>query len=230
MPGGIAPPKKPTSNSAHAALFGGGGGGGSFGSTPIANPFTGGGGGGSGGGSYVPTPFQSNVQTNPQIDALMGEMEGFQKNLSAGTDRDATNAMQRQRDLASGQMKEFGAMAGGRGVGPGSGAFALLQRRGLDNSNRNLMGLNAQMAGDARNKQMQMFSQRSGTALGQAGVTLGQQQYGLSQWQAQQQAAQAASQLQAMQNQNMWNNMMNMWQMQGSAQQAPGNNRGIFAG
>lgn len=178
---------------------------------PMGMPGGGGFGSGGGSGSYVPTPFNSNTQTNPQIDGLLGEMKDYRGKLAGNVDHDATNAMQRQRDLASGQMKEFGAMAGRRGAGPGSGAHALLMRKGMDTSNRNLAGLNADLASDGRKQYANALGQASSTAIGQAGVTLGQQQQGLAQWNSQQSAAQAAAQLKAMQDQNMWNNVMQIF-------------------
>lgn len=166
---------------------------------------------GGGQSSYVPPPMTTNVQANPQIGGILDEMAGYRKNLAANTDHDATNAMQRQRDLMSGQMKEFGAMAGARGARPGTGAHALLMRKGMDSANRNLMGLNANLASDARQQYGQQLGAAGNLAVGQAGVTLGQQNFGLAQWSAQQQAAQAAAQLKAMQDQNMWNNISKMF-------------------
>ena len=55
-----------------------------------------------------------------------------------------------------------------------------------------------------------MLQRRGQLELGQANVSLGQQQFGLAQWQAQQQAAQAQAQLEAMKNQNMWSQMMGL--------------------
>lgn len=161
--------------------------------------------------SYIPGPMVQNTQSNPQLDALLGEMGSYRRGLAANTDHDAINAMQRGRDLASGQMKEFGALAGARGARPGTGAHSLMVRRGLDASNRNLNTLNADLASDGRKQYANALGQASSTALGQANVTLGQQQHGLAMWNSQQGAAQAAAQLQAMQNQNMFNNMMQIY-------------------
>ncbi len=175
------------------------------GNAPSGTPPMGGGGGGN------TPPINISTQENPQINALLGEMGDWRKSLAAGNDRDATNAMQRQRDLASGQMKEFGAMAAARGAGRGSGASNLMLRRGMDASNRNLAGLNADLTSDARRQYGNALGQAGSLAVGQAGVTLGQQQFGLSAWNSQQNAAHANAQLQALQNQNMFDNMMRVY-------------------
>jgi hypothetical protein len=205
-------PARPNMTNLLKGLMGGGAGGG--GGVPVFGGGGGGGASGSGpggiGGLYATNTMNSSTQQDPALAGLAGEMKSYQDSLAAGNDRDAVNALQRQRDMASGQMKEFQAIGGRRGMGPGSGASNLLVRRGLDEAGRQQTGLNAQLTSDARRQQGSMLGQRGQFELGTAGVNLGQQQFGLAQWQAQQQAQLAQAQLDAMRNNQMWSQMMGL--------------------
>lgn len=55
-----------------------------------------------------PPPAQQQTQRNPQLQAIQGDYQKYREGLAAGTDQDAINAMQRQRDLTSGMAKEAG--------------------------------------------------------------------------------------------------------------------------
>lgn len=170
------------------------------------------GGGMTGGGFQMPSypSFTSNTATNPQLDALSGEWAKYRGSLAAGNDQDAINAMQRQRDLASGALKEASGVMSARGRTPGSGAYNLTASGIINQGQRNAAGVNAAMTSDARRQQMAALQGETNTALGQAGVTLGQQQFGLDAWRAQTGAALSAAQLGAMQQQNGFNNNMRM--------------------
>ena len=154
----------------------------------------------------APAPMQTHTQTNPQLQSLLGEYKQYQGGLAAGSDIDATLALQRQRDLTSGMAAEAeqGAIAR-TGVG---GVSETARGNVLQAGTRGMSGLQAQLASDARSKQLAALQGRGQLELGQAGATQAQQQFGLSQWQAQQQAAQAQAQLAAMQQQNQFSNQM----------------------
>ena len=187
--------------------------------------------------SYPAPPITSNVQTppftstaarDPQLQAMYDAWGQYRGGLAAGNDVDAINAMQRQRDLASGMASEMESNAAMRGLGPESGASQYLQMRGREQAGRTQAGLNAALTSDARRQQMAALGGQTGAAQAsasdlnaqrgldisrygaQTGAALGQQQYGLAQWQAGQQAAQAQAQMQAIQNQNLWNQQMQM--------------------
>lgn len=188
----------------------GGGGGGSWGGSWGGSGGDGGGGAGGSGGSI--TPFTSNTQTNPQLDALTGDWGDYRKSLAAGNDQDAINAIQRQRDFTTGNMRELSGLMSARGARPGSGSYGVTMGKQLAQGARNAQGLNAALTSDARRQQLGALQGQTGAALGNAGVTLGQQQFGLNAWQANTQAQQAQAQLAAMQQQNSFNNNMRLAQ------------------
>lgn len=179
-------------------------------------------------------PFTSTAERDPYLQQMYQDWGTYRGQLAAGSDIDAINTLQRQRDLTSGMLSELGQNAAMRGLGPESGASQYLQARGAGQAQRNMAGLQAQLASDARRQQLAALSGQTGAAQAsaadlrgqqgldisrygaQTGALQAQQQFGLSQWQAQQQAAQAAAQLQAMQNQNLWNQQMQMMQMAGN--------------
>jgi len=176
--------------------------------------------------SYTPPNFQSTAQRDPQLDAMYqryGQQDqayqGQINSLAAGNDRDAINAMQRQRDMLSGMQSEGAENSARRGLGPNTGAAQQtqndLQQRGL----QSMSGLNAGLASDARRQQLAALSgqtgvlgQQTGAAQASSAAMLGQQQQGLDQWRTQQQANLGAAQLAAMQNQNLWQNQMGLFQ------------------
>lgn len=170
------------------ALLGGGAGGGAGGST--------GGGASSPASTYNPSTFSVTAQNNPQLEALQGQAAQLQQGLAAGSDQDATLALQRQRDLNSGAAKEFGADAASRGIF-GSGAAAQdLDNRLVSRGQDQLGQLNASLAGDARNKQLQVLGAQSGLAGQQAQLTQADKQFALNTYEAQEGAKRAQAQLQ----------------------------------
>ena len=148
------------------------------------------------------------VQQDPTMAGILGEMKTAQQSLAAGTDIDAINAMQRQRDLLSGLSKELGVRAGARGFGPDS---MMGQRDLFRQGQRDISGLNANLASDARRQGRELLGQRAGAAGTQGQLTLGQQNYALNQWQAQQQASMAQQQLADQQQQNNFNNQLSLF-------------------
>ena len=153
-------------------------------------------------------PYNSSVQQNPQANKVMQNTEAYRQSLAAGNDQDAINAMQRNRDLASGLYKEVSAGALGRGQTESSAG--LTAQRQLIAGQQAAGQTNAALTSDARRQQAGLLGQQGNLAIGQAGVTLGQQNYQLQQWQAQQQAAQAAAQLAAMQQQQQYQNQIGL--------------------
>ena len=145
------------------------------------------------------------------MEGILNEMQTQQKGLAAGNDIDAINALTRQRDMASGMMREYGAMAGQRGFGPDSGVADIGRSRLMGQFSRNQQGLNAGLASDARRQQQSLLGQRAGSTAQQAQNTLGQQNYALNQWNSQQQAANASAQLAEQQQQNNFNNQLGLF-------------------
>lgn len=197
--------------------YGGGGGGsvptsgGVGGGMPNFNSLFGSLGGGAGGGagtSYQPGNFTSNVQENPQLAALRGEMGTYQSNLASGQDTDARNALGRQRDLASGYAKEGLGAAQDRGFGSDTGVAQKYRMNALNQGQQASAGLNAALTSDARKQQLNVMQGRVGLEGAQAGITQGQQNFALNAFQANQQAQQAAAQLQAVQQQNNFQNQL----------------------
>jgi len=193
-------------------LGGGFGGFGGFGGGLGSLAGLGGFGASSAGSSYQPGNFTSNVQENPQLAALRGEMSKYQQGLGDGSDIDARNAMGRQRDIASGYAKEGMNQALDAGFGSDSGVAQKFRKSGIESGQMASAGLNSALTSDARSKQLQALTGRVGLESTQAGITQGQQNYALNAWQANQQAQQAAAQLQAVQQQNQMQNQLALLQ------------------
>lgn len=220
MIGGIVSGGRGTYGGYQKPTFGGGGGGGPSGG-PAVDPkkllgdIFGTGGGSMGNTQPIKpqnlTPMNINVQQNPAMEGILGEMKQQQAGLAAGNDIDATNALMRQRDMASGMMKEYGAMAGRRGFGPSSGMADIGRSRLMGQFSRNATGMNAGLASDARRQQREMLGQRAGTTAQQAAITQGQQNFALNQWQAQNGMALQAQQAADQQQQNNFNNQMQLF-------------------
>jgi len=154
------------------------------------------------------TPMNLRVQQDPAMAGVLREMEQAQQGLAAGNDIDAINAMQRQRDVLSGLSKELGVRAGSRGFGPDS----MLGQRGLfRQGQRDISGLNANLASDARKQGIGLLGQRAGATAQQGQLTQGQQNFALNQWQAQQQANLAQQQMAETQQQNNFNNQLSLF-------------------
>jgi hypothetical protein len=166
-------------------------------------------GGVNGGGISVPgSNLSVSTQTNPQLDALIGDYQQYRGGLADATNLEGTQAMQRQRDAISGMAKEFGESAASRGL-YGSGAAAQdLENRVLRPGMDSLGKLNADITSDARRQQLAAL-QGQGSMVGQqANVSLGQQQLGLDTWRAQQQAALQQAQLQQSQQDQGFSQLM----------------------
>lgn len=150
------------------------------------------------------TSWQQPTDSDPRLSGLANEAASWQQGLAAGKDQDAVLAMQRMRDLQSGQMREMGdalAVEGGFG-GARSQRLAML---GVGQQ-RDLAGLNADLTAGARAAQESAFQTRGGLEaqlaqerLARGGQTLqantNQNQQNLNTWQAQQAATQGAQQL-----------------------------------
>jgi len=165
--------------------------------------------------SYTPGPMNIQTQQNPQLEALQGEYAKYRSGLAAGSDQDATNTLQRQRDLTSGMAQEAGQNAAFR-MGPDSGAQGEATKNVWSQGAANLSGLNANLASDARNKQLNALNSQTGAAQGAAQIDQAQQNFALNQWQAQQSASQAQAQLAALQQQNGFQNQMSLANLAGS--------------
>lgn len=148
---------------------------------------------GSGSGWATPPPMPQNTQRNPQLAALQDEYANYRKNLSAGTDQDAVNALARNRDLTSGMAKEAGD-AGMFRAGAG-GVAAELSGRVFSRGQAQAGQLNADMAADARRLQLNALQGQTGAASAEASANLGQQHHALNQWQAYQNAQQSNAQM-----------------------------------
>lgn len=171
-----------------------------------------------GGASFASAPMVSTAQANPELRAmegrfgqaqnqaaaLEGEIKSYGEMMAApggGRDQDAINAIQRQRDLASGMSKEAGMEAQFR-VGGGTGLELQQQgdiyKKGLES----MTDLNVGLTSDARRQQQGILGMRMGSkdqqmrALqGRQGATesteaarRAQQQLGLAQFDSQQNA------------------------------------------
>lgn len=162
------------------------------------------------------TPMNINVQQNPDMQGIIGEQKKLQQGLAAGNDIDAINSMTRNRDMMSGMMKEYGAQAGSRGFGGGSGIADIGRSRLLSQGSRNQTGLNAQLTSDARQQQRGLLGERANTIGSQANITNNQQNFALNQWQAQNQASLANRQLADQQQQNNFQNQMQLFNTMGN--------------
>lgn len=165
--------------------------------------------------SYSAPPLNIQTQQNPQLQALQGDYSKLRAGLAAGSDQDATNTLQRQRDLTSGMAQEAGQNAQFR-MGPGSGAQREATKGVYAQGAANLSGLNANLASDARNKQLNALNSQTGAAQGAAQVDQAQQNFALNQWQAQQSASQAQAQLAALQQQNGFQNQLSLANLVGN--------------
>lgn len=173
--------------------------------------------------SVAPPPtaqqYQQNTTNDPRLGGLANQAAQWQSGLSAGSDADAGLALQRARDMQSGQKSELAdqlALESGFG-GARNQKLAMLSAA----QGRELAGLNADLAADARAKQAQAFQLRGGLENSIASERLGtgslnlqgtqaNNAANLGNYQALQQATQAAQNLN-----------LNAWQaaQQASAQQ-----------
>jgi hypothetical protein len=163
--------------------------------------------------------WQAPTGADPRLAGLATEFQSAQAGLAAGSDADATLALQRARDLQSGQSKALGnqlALQSGFGG-------ARNQQLGLlgASQQRDLASLNADLTSSARAKQLDLLNSRAGLegqivqerlGRGQLGVagTSANNAANLGSWSQQQAATQAAQNLN-----------LNAWQaaQQASAQQ-----------
>lgn len=166
--------------------------------------------------TYTPGTFSVQAQENPQLNSLINETGGIRQNMAAGLDQDAQLAMQRQRDAISGMASEFGSEAASRGIVGSGAAQEDLLKRVVNPGQQQLGQLNANLASDARDKQLAALGQQAGLVNQQAQLTQNQQQFGLQSWQAQQQAQQQAAQLAVMQQQNGLSNLSSVVGLIGS--------------
>lgn len=195
--------------------FGNTGGGGAYGVHNVSGP-PGMGGAPGAGGSVPPAPtFNSDVARDPHLDDMYGAYGDYRSKLAAGNDTDAINAMQRNRDLMSGMMKEAGGNAARNGTF-GTGVGAQMQSNIMTGGMKDLAGLNANLTSDARKQQLTALGGQTAAAQAQTNYLTGQQNYSLAQWTAQQQAQQSAAQMANQQQQNQWNNQMALLGMMGS--------------
>lgn len=161
-------------------------------------------------GSIPQGQFSLTASQNPQLAALAGDYQTYQGKLAAGSDKDATLAMQRQRDAMSGMAKEFGEGFAQQGtLGSGAAQQALMEK--IVNPGQASLGqLNAGMASDARAKQLQVLGGRGQIAGQQAAFQQSQQQLGLDAWKAQQQNEISRAQTQAMAQNQQMNQMLSL--------------------
>ena len=165
---------------------------------------------GGGGGQLPPvaySPQEMNItsQQNPQLAALQGDAAKYRQGLAAGSDQDAVLALQRQRDLTSGMAKEFAGDAASRGILGSGAAQSDLMKRVVNPGQQQMGALNANLASDARSKQLQALQGEAGMAGQQAGITQAQQNFGLQSWQAKDQSMMNQAQLQVQQQANQVN-------------------------
>lgn len=160
--------------------------------------------------SYSAEPFSVSSQENPQMAALIGDMGAYRGQLAGNTDLEATQALQRQRDLTSGMAEEFGVNPAMRGIGGSGAAQQELMKRVVEPGQQQMSQLNAQLASDARTQQREAMGQQAGMVGQQAGITQAQQDFGLNAYQARQQAQLGAAQLEAMQRNNNTNNALQL--------------------
>ena len=166
--------------------------------------------------TYNPESFSVSSQENPQLAALLGDMKSYRGQLAGNTDQEATQALQRQRDLTSGMAKEFGQEAASRGIYGSGAASQDMNNRLLEPATQSMGQLNAALTSDARKQQRDAMGQEAGAIGQQAGITQAQQNFGLNSWQARSQAQLGAAQLEAMQRNNNTNNAMQLISLLGS--------------
>jgi hypothetical protein len=121
-------------------------------------------------------PAVNQSDPHPQLQALMGdwanmgnEWSNFRGELAAGKDRDAVNAMNRQRSLTSGVASEVGSNALQR-LGSGSGVAEKLRGRALMSGASDASSLNADLAAGSRQAQLQALSGQTGALAGKQGA------------------------------------------------------------
>jgi len=161
----------------------------------------------------APVQMNTNVAPHPELMQTLGSIRDYRGQMGAGSDVDAINAMQRQRDYASGQAKEASASAGSRGFAPGTGVNALMQERARRAGTQAAGNVNAASVSDARNKQLSALGLESGAAGNVAQNQLGAGQLAVGQYSAQTSANNAAAQLQALQNKQQTDVMMSLMNM-----------------
>lgn len=141
--------------------------------------------------SYNVTPLSINTSRDPGIEQTYGDVRKYREDLSAGTDRDAVNAIMRQRDVVSGLAKEVGqerALATG---GAGSGAANQAVTDVYTQGGRDISGLNASLAAGGRQAQLAALGEQGNVASAGAADLAQKNNFALNTWQAQRQAEQA---------------------------------------
>lgn len=173
---------------------------------------------------YTPPPMTIEAQRDPYMDRYMTMMEGragiydkFREELAEGTDRDAVNAMMRERDMTSGMAREAfedRALQTGGATGLASRARTKVLTEGQASASR----LSADMAASGRQAQLQALSGAT-SAIGQAGAMAGQanaalraeQDFSLNTWQAARQAAEADQRMIAQRREQDWRQLMDLY-------------------
>jgi hypothetical protein len=153
----------------------------------------------------------SSTPTYPGFDDLRRELQQYRSELAAGNDVDATNALARERDLASGMAAEAGQSAAFR-VGSRSGIPGAAAGQVLGGAKRDLSGLNANLASDARSQRLNALMGEANVLGSQAGVGLAQQNFNNQWWQSQQSNALAWQQAQALRDDRMWELLAGFYQ------------------
>lgn len=184
------------------SLLGGAGGGGGLPSLQMealgggASGASGAGAGGAQGAtSYNPAEMSISAQSNPQLEALSGELGSYRANLAKGSDQDAVLALQRQRDFTSGLAKEYGANSASRGIyGSGAEQDAIMKRI-VEPGQAQMSELNAQLASDARAKQLGALGQQAQLSNQNAQLTQADKNFALQSWVARDQANRAQADL-----------------------------------
>ncbi len=173
--------------------------------------------------SVAPPPttqqYQQNTGTDPRLGGLANEAAQWQQGVAAGNDADATLALQRAKDLQSGQRSELAdqlALESGFG-GARNQKLAMLGAA----QGRELAGLNADLTADARAKQAQAFQLRGGLENSVASERLGTGSLNLQGTQANNAANLGNYQALQQATQSAQNLNLNAWQaaQQASAQQ-----------
>jgi hypothetical protein len=153
----------------------------------------------------------SSTPTYPGFDDLRQELQQYRGELAAGNDVDATNALSRERDMASGMASEASQHAAFR-TGSQSGLPGAAAGQVLGGAKRDLSGLNASMASDARRQRLDALMGEANVLGSQAGVGLAQQNFNNQWWQSQQSNALAWQQAQALRDDRMWELLSGFYQ------------------
>ena len=141
--------------------------------------------------SYSATPLTINSQRDPNIEQTYGDVRRYREDLAGGTDRDAVNAIMRQRDVVSGLAKEIGqerALATG---GVDSGAANQAATDVYSQGGRDISSLNAQLAAGGRQAQLAALGAQGSVASAGAADLAQKNNFALNTWEAQQSAEQA---------------------------------------